>query len=82
MTISNKYTCIPTHYKVRQEKGFFCELIIGELTDYAFLIHDLLTLGVHAQRELQYLVCVSVTQLLTFNVIIRATNDSNLPSGG
>ena len=92
LTISNKYTCIPTHYKVRQEKGFFSELIIGELTDYAFLIHDLLTLGVHAQRGLQYLVCVcvsvcvcvcvSVTQFLTFNVIIRATNDSNLLSGG
>ena len=41
LTISNKYTCIPTDYKVRQEKGFFSELIIGELTDYAFLIHDL-----------------------------------------
>ena len=27
-------------------------------------------------------VCVSVTQHLTLYVIIRATNDSNLPSGG
>ena len=27
-------------------------------------------------------VCVSVTQHLTLNVIIHATNDSNLPSGG
>jgi len=27
-------------------------------------------------------VCVSVTQHLTFHVIIRATNDSNLFSGG
>ena len=67
LTISNKYTCIPTDYKVRQEKGFFSELIIGELTDYAFLIHDLLTLGVHAQRELQYLVCVCVSVCLLLN---------------
>ena len=54
----------------------------------------LLTLGAHAQRGLQYLVCVSlclcvtqhlclcVTQHLTLYVIIRATNNSNLPSGG
>ena len=27
-------------------------------------------------------VCVSITQHLTLNVIICATNDSNLPSGG
>ena len=27
-------------------------------------------------------VCVSVTQHLTFDAIIRATNDTNLPSGG
>ena len=27
-------------------------------------------------------VCVSVTQHLTFDVIIRATNDTNLNSGG
>ena len=43
-----------------------------------------LTLGTHAQRGLQYLVCVSVcvsvTQRLTFHVIIRATNDTNLLS--
>ena len=48
----------------------------------------LLTPGVHAQRGLQYLVCVSVcvcvsvTQHLTFHAIIRATNDTNLLSGG
>ena len=58
----------------------------------------LLTLGAHAQRGLQYLVCVSVcvsvclcvclcvcvsvTQHLTFYVFIRATNDTNLLSGG
>ena len=42
----------------------------------------LLTLGAHAQRGLQYLVCVSVTQHLTFHVFIRATNDTNLPGGG
>ena len=42
----------------------------------------LLTLGVHAQRGLQYLACVSVTQHLTFHVIIHATNDTNLLSGG
>ena len=39
-----------------------------------------LTLGAHAQRGLRYLVCVSVcvsvTQHLTFHVIIRATNDT------
>ena len=41
-----------------------------------------------ARVTLQYLVCVSVcvcvsvTQYLTLNVIIHATNDSNLPSGG
>jgi len=38
------------------------------------------------QRGLQYLVCVSVcvsvTQHLTFHVIICATNDTNLLSGG
>ena len=39
----------------------------------------LLTFGVHAQRGLQYLVCVSVC--CTFYVIIRATNDTNLLSG-
>ena len=35
-------------------------------------------------KGLQYLVCVcvSVTQHLTLYVIIRATNDSNLLSGG
>ena len=27
-------------------------------------------------------VCVSVTQHLTLNALIRATNDSNFPSGG
>ena len=47
---------------------------------------ELLTLGAHAQRGLQYLVsvsvCVSVTQHLTFHVFIRATNDTNLLSGG
>ena len=51
---------------------------------------NLLTLGAHAQRGLQYLVCVSVcvcvcvsvTQHLTFHAIIRATNDTNLLSGG
>ena len=50
----------------------------------------LLTLGAHAQRGLQYLVCVcvcvcvcvSVTQHLTFHVFIRATNDTNLLGGG
>ena len=36
----------------------------------------LLTLGAHAQRGLQYLVCVSVTQHLTFHVIIRTTIDN------
>ena len=45
----------------------------------------LLTLGAHAQRGLQYLVCVSVcvsvTQHLTFHVFIRATNDTNLGGG-
>ena len=41
-----------------------------------------LTLGAHAQRGLQYLVCVSVTQHLTFHVFIRATNDTNLLGGG
>ena len=48
----------------------------------------LLTLDAHAQGELLYLVCVclcvcvSVTQHLSLYAIIRATNDSNLPSGG
>ena len=42
----------------------------------------LLTLGAHAQRWLQFLVCVSVTQHLTFHVFIHATNDTNLLSGG
>ena len=41
-----------------------------------------LTLGAHAQRGLQYLVrvslCVSVTQHLTFHMIVHATNDTNL----
>ena len=49
-----------------------------------------LTLGAHAQRGLRYLVCVSVclcvcvsvTQHLTFYVFNRATNDTNLLSGG
>ena len=41
-----------------------------------------LTLGAHAQRGLQYLVCVSVTQHLTFHVFIRATNDTKLLGGG
>ena len=53
-----------------------------------------LTLGAHAQRGLQYLVCVSVcvsvcvcvcvsvTQHLTFHVFIRTTNDTNLLGGG
>ena len=49
----------------------------------------LLTLSVHAQRELQYLVCVSVcvrvcvsvTQHLTFHVFIHATNSTNLLGG-
>ena len=44
------------------------------------LTRPLLTLGAHAQRGLRYLVCVSVcvsvTQHLTFHVIIRATNDT------
>ena len=40
-----------------------------------------LTLGAHAQRGLRYLVCVSVTQHLTFHVIIRVTNDNNILSG-
>ena len=46
----------------------------------------LLTLGAHAQQGLQYLVCVcvcvSIIQHLTLYVIIRATNNSNLPRGG
>ena len=41
-----------------------------------------LTLGTHAQRGLQYLVCVSVTQYLTFHVIIIATNNTDCLSGG
>ena len=43
-----------------------------------------LTLGAHVQRGLQYLVCVcvSVTQHLTLHMFIRATNDTNLLSGG
>ena len=51
-------------------------------------LDQLLTLGAHAQRGLQYLVCVcvcvcvSVTQHLTFHVIIRTTNGTNLLSGG
>ena len=62
---------------------------------YALRLHDLhvditsvklLTLGTHAQRGLQYLVCVSVcvsvTQHLTFHVITRATKNTNLLSGG
>ena len=40
-----------------------------------------LTLGAHAQRGLQYLIrvslCVSVTQHLTFHMIVHATNDTN-----
>ena len=46
-----------------------------------------LTLGAHAQRGLQYLVCVcvcvcvSVTQHLTFYVIIYTTNGTNLSGG-
>ena len=48
------------------------------------LYYDLLTLGAHAQRGLQYLVCVcvSVTQHLTFHVFIRATNETNLLGSG
>ena len=50
------------------------------------LFTELLTLGVHAQRGLRYLVCVSVcvsvTQHLTFDVIIRVKNKNNLLSGG
>ena len=50
----------------------------------------LLTIAAHAQRGLQYLVCVSVrvcvcvsvTQHLTFHVIICATNDTNLLISG
>ena len=38
--------------------------------------------GYNAHRGLQYLVCVSVTQHLTLYVIIRATNNTNLLSGG
>ena len=49
-----------------------------------YLIYS--TLGAHVQWGLQYLVCVSVcvsvTQHLTLHVIIRATSDSNVPSGG
>ena len=53
----------------------------------------LLTLGVHAQRGLQYLVSVSVcvclcvclsvsvTQHLTLHMIMCATNDTNLSGG-
>ena len=36
----------------------------------------------NAQRGLQYLVCVSVSQHLTFHVFIRATNNTNLLGGG
>ena len=48
---------------------------------------SLLTLGAHAQRGLQYLVCVCVCLCVCystshFNVIIRTTNNSNLPSSG
>ena len=56
---------------------------------YMYIYGDtLLTLGAHAQRGLQYLVCVSVcvcvsvTQHLTFHVFIRATNDTNLLGSG
>ena len=55
-------------------------LIAAKLEKRALLS---LTLGTHAQRGLWYLcvsvclcVCVSVTQHLTLNVIIHATNDS------
>ena len=48
-----------------------------------------LTLGAHAQRGLKMrvtvlglCVCLLATQHLTFHVIIRATNDTNLLSGG
>ena len=79
----NEYTCI-------------CH-VIYVCSDAVFSVYHtvdpcLLTLGAHAQRGLQYLVCVSVcvsvcvcvsvTQHLTFYVIIRATNDTNLLSGG
>ena len=47
---------------------------------------SLLTVGAHPQRGLQYVlglcVCVSVTQHLTSHMIIHATNDTNLLSGG
>ena len=54
------------------------------------MLKELLTLGMHAQRGLQYLVCVcvcvsvcvSVAQHLTFHVIIRPTNNTNLLSSG
>ena len=54
------------------------------MMNYIF-VHTLTVLSsVHAQRGGQYLVCVcvfvSVTQHLTFQVIIRATNDTNLLS--
>ena len=56
------------------------------LTEQRSEIHSvgLLTLGAHAQRGLRYLVCVcvSVTQHLTFHVIIRVKNDNNLLSSG
>ena len=60
--------------------------IVIEPNIYTFIpllihLHNL-TLGAHAQRGLQYLVCVSVTQHLTFHAIICGTNDTNLLSGG
>ena len=52
--------------------------------DFHDIVGKFLTLGMHVQRGLQYLVCVSVrlsvTQHLTFHGIIRTTNDTNLLS--
>ena len=63
-------------------------LLVTILLLITLSMHDVLvvelTLGAHAQRGLQYLLCVSVSLLLNISLytIIRAKNDSNLPSSG
>ena len=73
------------HPPLRRWVSFVARIITWKVRCWVTGTLFLLTLGAHAQRGLQYLVCVcvcvSVTQHLTFHVIIRATNDTNLLIG-